>query len=192
MSINLNKTEKKSINLTKTNPSLDNITVHLWWKGNTSPIDCDISAFILSNTENGPKLIQDEKFVFYGNESSPQGSVWKTPDERAGGTEELYVKLSKLDPTDDEVSLIVTIFQGNNNERNHSFGMITDAGIKILNSDTGEEIAFYDLDAQFSNETAVQVGSFFRQNGEFTFQAVGAGFKLGLGDFVTGYGGQVA
>lgn len=187
MAIDLNKADGSSINLTKSAPSLNNITVHLWWNGNVSPIDLDISAFILSNTPNGPKLIQEKNFVFYNNLKSPAGSVWKDKDERASGTEELFIKLSALEAADDEVSLVVTIDQGKNNDRGHTFGMITDAGIKIINSDTSEIIAFYDLDAQFTNETAVQVGSFFKQNGEYSFQAVGAGFQLGLGDFVGGY-----
>jgi len=188
MAIDLNKSENKGINLTKSAPLLKNITVHLWWNGNVQPIDLDISAFILGNTPNGPKLLGDEFLVFYNNETPAHGIAWKTPDERKGGTEELYISVPKLaaQAGADEVSLIVTIDKGV--ENGHTFGQITDAGIKIINSDTGEDIAFYDLDANFSAETAVQVGSFFKSaTGEFTFQAVGAGFQLGLGDFVGGY-----
>jgi tellurium resistance protein TerD len=187
MSINLAKAENKGINLTKAAPSLKNVTVHMWWNGSVAPIDLDVSAFILTNTPNGPKLIGDDYLVFYNNESPLHGIASKTKDERAGGTEELYIHFDKLlaESRADEVSIVVTIDKAD--ERGHTFGKITDAGLKILNSDTGEEIAFYDLDASFSNETSVQVGSFFKQNGEFTFQAVGAGFVLGLGDFVGGY-----
>jgi tellurium resistance protein TerD len=48
-------------------------------------------------------------------------------------------------------------------------------------------VADYDLDEMFSNETAVQFGSFFKLDGEWLFKAVGAGYRLGLGDFVDGY-----
>lgn len=190
MAIDLNKSENKGINLTKSAPALQNVTVHLWWNGNVAPIDLDISAFILGNTPNGPKLLGDDFLVFYNNETPKTHKIaWKTKDERGGGVEELYISIPELAAHTgaDEVSLVVTIDQGPKGDRNHRFGQITDAGIKIINSDTGEEIAFYDLDASFSAETAVQVGSFYRNGSEFTFQAVGAGFELGLGDFVGGY-----
>ena len=185
MAINLEK--NTGINLTKTAPALENVTVHLWWNGNVKPIDLDISAFILGATPNGPKLLGDDFLVFYNNETPKHGIAWKTKDQRAGGTEELYISIPKLAEKADaeEVSLIVTIDKAK--ERGHTFGQITDAGIKIINTDTQEEIAFYDLDANFSSETAVQVGSFFKQNNEFTFQAIGEGFQLELGDFVAGY-----
>jgi tellurium resistance protein TerD len=185
MAIDLNKADGYSIDLSKAAPGLNNITVHLWWNDNISPIDLDISAFILNNTPNGPKLINDRNFVFYNNMKSPTNAVWKDKDERASGTEELFITLSNLLPEDDEVSLVITI--DDKYKQGHTFGQISDAGIKIINSDTKEDIAFFDLDAQFTNETAVQVGSFFKQNGEYSFQAVGAGFQLGLGDFVGGY-----
>jgi tellurium resistance protein TerD len=187
MAINLEKSANKGINLTKTAPAMENITVHLWWNGNEKPIDLDISAFILKSTPAGPKLISDDHLVFYNNETPAHGIAWKTKDQRTGGTEELYLNIPKLAAVAeaDEVSLVVTIDKAE--ELNHTFGKIDDAGIKIINADTHEELAFYDLDANFKNETAVQVGSFFKQNGEFTFQAIGEGFTLGLGDFVAGY-----
>jgi|LakMenEpi03Aug12_release.lakeMendotaPanAssembly.Ray.scaffolds.fasta_scaffold59073_8 tellurium resistance protein TerD len=187
MAINLNKSEGSSINLTKSAPALKNITVHLWWNGNVNPIDLDVSAFILTNTPNGPKLIGDEYLVFFNNETPAHGIAWKTKDERGSGVEELYINIDKLaaQANADEVSIVVTIDKAK--ERGHTFGQITEAGIKILNADTGEEIAFYDLDEQGAGATACQVGSFFKQNGEFTFAGVGAMFDIGLGEFVGGY-----
>lgn len=188
MAINLNKAEGKKINLSKAAPSLTNVTARLWWSGVTAPFDLDVTAFVLSSASGSPAVLSDEYMVFYGSEGlkSPDGSVWKTPDERAAGTEELYINLPGLPASADEVSIVVTIYEGA--QRAQTFGQIPEAGIKLLNSDTGEEIAFFDLDAQFTNETAVQVGSLFKQNGEFVFQAVGAGYVLDLGGFAQGYG----
>lgn len=190
MAINLNKTEGSKINLTKEAPTLQNITVKLWWNASKDPsvkipFDLDISAFMLRSTSDGPKLIADEYLVFYNNEKSPDGAVWKTKDERAGGVEELYVSIPKLTSMAEEISLVVTIDKGP--ERGQHFGQIEEAGLEIINSDTGEKIAFYDLDEQGTNATACQVGSFFKQDGQFSFQGVGAMFPLGLGDFVGGY-----
>jgi tellurium resistance protein TerD len=188
MSINLQKTENKGINLTKTVPAMTKVKAVLWWdtpKSNPN-YDLDVSAFVLKSTDSGPKLIGDEYLVFYNNESTPEGSVKKTPDMRSGGSEEVVIDIPGLPANADEISFVVTIHEAI--KRGQSFGQVPEAGIKILNAETGDEIAFYDLDAEFKNETAVQVGSFFKQNGEFTFQAIGTGFEgLELGDFVSGY-----
>lgn len=186
MAINLEKKEK--INLEKASDKLKKVKAVLWWKApNHFPkFDLDVSAFCLQTTPNGPKLLADEYFVFYNNESTPDKSVVKSPDVRDSGSEELVIDIPALPTTVDEISIIVTIHKGD--ERKQSFGQIEDAGIKIYNEDTGEEICFFDLDEQFSNETAVQVGSFFNPgSGEFSFQAVGTGYKLDLGAFVEGY-----
>lgn len=188
MAINLAKTENKGINLTKSHPALEKVKAELWWKvpNNDPKYDLDVSAFCLKSTASGPKLISDEHLVFYNNESLPDKSVSKTPDMRQGGTEEVFISISKLDPVIDEISIVVTIDQAV--KRGQSFGQVPEAGINIINADTNEVIAFYDLDAEFKNETAVQIGSFYKKDGEFTFQAIGTGFVgLELGDFVAGY-----
>ena len=56
---------------------------------------------------------------------------------------------------------------------------------------TGVEVAKYSLEDDFSVETAVQIGSLYRKDGEWLFKAVGAGFAKGLGDFVLAYGGTL-
>lgn len=188
MAINLNKTENKSINLTKSAPSLTKVKAVLWWDAPNAPkkYDLDVSAFILKSTPNGPKLLSEEHFVFYNNETASDQSVWKTPDQRGGGSEELFIDVTKLNQSVDEVSIVVTIHEAI--ERGQHFGEIAEAGIKILNADTNEELAFYDLDADYKNQISVQFGSLYRQNGEFVFQAIGQGFAdLTLGDFVEGY-----
>lgn len=188
MAINLSKTETKSINLSKAAPALTKVKAVLWWDAPTSPVkyDLDVSAFILQPSATGPKLISDEHFVFYNNETAGDGSVWKTPDQRGGGSEEMFVDIQKLSKDANEVSIVVTIHEAN--KLNQHFGEIPEAGIKIINADTNEEIAFYDLDSSFKNATAVQIGSFFKQDSEFSFQAIGTGFEgVELGDFLNGY-----
>jgi tellurium resistance protein TerD len=188
MAINLNKTENKSINLTKSAPSLTKVKAVLWWDAPKAPVkyDLDVSGFILKSTPNGPKLISEKHFVFFNNETAIDKSVWKTEDQRGGGTEELFIDVTKLDSSVDEVSIVVTIHEAI--ERNQHFGEIAEAGIKILNADTNEELAFYDLDADYKNQISVQFGSLYKKNNEFTFQAIGQGYSdLTLGDFVEGY-----
>lgn len=182
--INLEKTEGKKINLTKAAPAMQNIKAVLWWNA-PEAFDLDVSAFILKNTADGPKLVGEDYFIFYNNRTSPCGSVTLSEDKRSGGTEELQINLSGMTIPNDEISFVVTIDKGA--ERGQSFGQITEAGIKIINADTGEDLAFYDLDAQGGQATAVQVGSLYKENNEFHFQAVGAFYNVTLSDFVGGY-----
>ena len=196
MSINLNKASGKAINLTKHDDSLKNVQVVLWWKAPPAypKYDLDLSAFGLGNTPAGPKLIDENWFIFFNNETPDHGFIVKSPDARDDvGEERIDINIAGMPSVIDEISLIVTIWKGD--ERKQTFGKNAkgeevEAGLKILNKDTGEEIAFYDLDAQFTNETAVQIGSLYRNNGEFTFQAIGQGYHLGIGDFLNGYAGD--
>lgn len=191
MTINLKKGE--GINLTKSAPALRNIRVGLGWdkrSGGGADFDLDASVFLCRlNAANEPKLIADEYFVFYNNKQSPDGAVTHSGDNRSGEAsgddETILVDLGRMHADAREVSFIVTIHDADT--RGQNFGQIVNAYIKLYDDATGRVIAEYDLDENFSQETAVQFGSFFKQNGEWSFKAVGAGYRLGLGDFVEGY-----
>ena len=51
--------------------------------------------------------------------------------------------------------------------------------IQIADEVSGAVIAKYTLEEDFSMETSVQVGSFYRRDGHFMFKAVGAGYNRG-------------
>jgi tellurium resistance protein TerD len=191
--INLNKAPSKSINLSKHDDGLENIRIRLWWNAPpaTPKFDLDLSVFTLANTPNGPKMFDTDYFVFYGNESSPDGSIVKSPDARDDVGEELLdIRIPLLPQEADEESLIVTIHKGDTRKQtfgHNAKGEKVEAGVEIINLDSGEVIATYDLDEAYTDETAVQIGSFFKADGEFTFQGIGQGYKLKLDDFVAGY-----
>lgn len=44
----------------------------------------------------------------------------------------------------------------------------------------GEEIARYDLGEDYSTETSMVLGELYRHNGEWKFNAIGAGILAGL------------
>jgi tellurium resistance protein TerD len=189
MAINLKKGE--SINLSKREPNLRKIRVGLGWDKSAAggaDFDLDVSVFICQlNAMREPKLLSDDYFVFYNNKVSPDGSVSHSGDNRsgdaAGDDESVMVDLGKITPQAQEISFVVTIHEAET--RRQSFGQIQNAYIRLYDND--KMVADYDLDAMFSNETAVQFGSFFKLDGEWLFKAVGAGYRLNLGDFVDGY-----
>lgn len=117
-------------------------------------------------------------------------------DDRIGGdddsdqdNETVIVDLTKLPANIDEISFVVTIHEAI--ARRQSFGQIEKSYIAIYNDETGIELSRYDLDEHFSLETAVQFGSLYQKNGNWNFKAIGAGYRIGLRDFIKGYGGNV-
>lgn len=195
MTINLEKGGRA--NLSKDAPSLKRLRLGLGWDANKfdtgSKFDLDVSAFVCSVDAAGTsKLLGDNYFVYYNNKATPDGSVVHMGDETTGDTvgddETMIVDLTKLNAAAQEISIIVTIYDAVNRRQN--FGQISNSYIKLYNDETGEEIAKYSLEDDFSSETAVQFGSVIKKDGSFIFKAVGAGFKRGLGDFVKAYGGN--
>ncbi|MDE6558448.1 MAG: TerD family protein, partial [Muribaculaceae bacterium] len=152
--------------------------------------DLDASAFMLGENK---KLPLDEFFVFYNNLESPDGAVKSSGDDLTGGNsdggddETLTVDLSKVDPRIQEIIFTVTIHEAD--KRRQNFGQVHNSYIRIYNAVTNEEIAKYDLDEDFSIETAVEFGRLYKRNGEWKFEAMGNGYKGGLQFFVDKYVG---
>ena len=59
--------------------------------------------------------------------------------------------------------------------------------IRIFSTDSGEELLKYELEEDFSIETAVEFGRIYKRNGEWKFEAVGVGMKGGLQDYLNKY-----
>lgn len=183
MAINLTKGQRIDIGLSK-------VGVGLGWdpnEGTGHDFDLDASAFMLGDNK---KLPQDDFFVFYNNPKSPDGSVESSGDDLTGGNsdgddETVTVDLSKIDPRIQEIVFTVTIHDYETRRQN--FGQVRNSFIRIYNALTNEEIAKYELDEDFSIETAVEFGRLYKRNGEWKFEAMGIGHKGGLQYFVDKY-----
>ena len=181
--INLEKGQRVNVELQK-------FTIGLGWDTNSSStgvdFDLDASAFILGENK---KLLSDENFVFYNNLKSPDGAVEHTGDnltgEGEGDDESIRINLSKISPNAYEVCIVVTIHKAD--ERKQNFGQVHNSFIRIYNTDTNEEIMKYELEEDFSIETAVEFGRLYRRNGQWKFEAIGVGMKGGLEDYVNKY-----
>lgn len=183
-SINLQKGQK--IDLTKSNPTVKKYVVGLGWDANTNTggdFDLDASAFILGADK---KRLSDGHFVFYGNLKSPDGSVAHSGDNLTGNgdgdDETITVDFSTMDPNATEIVFVVTIYDAAN--RKQSFGQVRNAFIRIFNPDTNEEFLKYELDEDFSIETAVNFGRLYLKDGEWKFDATGTGKRGGLDEYV--------
>lgn len=183
MAINLQKGQRENINAPK-------FTIGLGWDiNNTSTggaFDLDASLFLLNDSK---KLVSDQHFIFYNNLESPDKSVIHTGDNLTGDgdgdDEQILIDLTKIDTAIQEITVVVTIHEAESRKQN--FGQVRNSFIRIFNTDTKEEILKYELDEDFSIETAVEFGRIYNKNGEWKFEAVGSGQREGLDKFVSLY-----
>lgn len=179
MAINLEKGQRQSIDAPK-------FTVGLGWDSNSSStgegFDLDASVFLVG--ANG-KIPNDNHFVYYNNLKSPDGAVIHTGDnltgEGDGDDEKIQIDLSTISPDVNEISFVVTIHHADTKRQN--FGQIRNSYIRILDQ-TNTELVKYELDEDFSIETAVEFGRIYKRNNEWKFEAVGIGMKGGLQDYL--------
>lgn len=183
MAINLTKGQRIDV-------GLSNVGIGLGWdpnEGSGADFDLDASAFMLADNKKLPK---DEFFIFYNNPISPDKAIESSGDDLTGGNsdgddETLTVDLSKVDPQIQEIVFTVTIHEAE--QRRQNFGQVRNSFIRIYDAKTNEEIAKYELEEDFSIETAVEFGRLYRRNGEWKFEAMGIGYKGGLQYFVDKY-----
>jgi tellurium resistance protein TerD len=194
MAINLIKGQRIEIGLSK-------VGVGLGWdpnEGTGFDFDLDASAFMLGGNRKIPK---DEYLIFYnnlcgrghqGDECEKNGctegifGVKSSGDDTAGDDgETLMVDLTKVPSEIQEIVFTVTIHE--HDIRKQNFGQVRNSFIRIYNAQNNQEIAKYELDEDFSVETAVEFGRLYKHNSEWKFEAMGIGYKGGLQYFVDKY-----
>lgn len=197
MAINLQKGQKIEIGLSK-------LTIGLGWdpnEGTGHDFDLDASAFLL-NSER--KLSKESHFIFYNNlcglghnENNPcekngcstgEFGVRHTGDDPDGNSsdgdddEAITVDLNLIQDDINEILFVVTIedFEA----RKQNFGQVRNSYIRIVDDINNEVVAKYELDEDFSIETAVEFGRLYKRNNQWKFEASGIGYKEDLGFFV--------
>ncbi len=183
MTITLTKGER--VSLDKVAPGLSEVFVGLGWDVKTTDTGCDFdldsSAFLLGTNE---KILSDAHFIFYNNLISPDSdkSVQHTGDNRTGAgegdDETIKINLKKVPTEIQKIVIAVTIHEANIREQN--FGQVENAFVRIINSQTNEEIIRYDLAEDYSTETSMVMAELYSKDGEWRVKAVGCGYQSGL------------
>ncbi len=182
MAINLQKGQRENLNAQK-------FTIGLGWDTNASStgaaFDLDASVFILGANS---KLVSDDYFVFYNNAKSPDGAVTHTGDNLTGDgdgdDESILVDLSKINSAVQEICVVVTIHDAA--DRKQNFGQVRNSFIRVVD-EQNNVLVKYELDEDFSVETAIEFGRIYKKEGQWKFEAVGAGMKGGLEDYLKKY-----
>lgn len=183
MAINLQKGQREAINAPK-------FVIGLGWDTNSTStgnsFDLDASVFILGENK---KILSDEHFIFYNNLKSPDQAVEHAGDNLTGAgdgdDEQIHIDLSKIDPRATEICVVVTIHDAENRRQN--FGQVRNSFMRIFDAGSGADLLKYELEEDFSIETAVEFGRIYKRNNEWKFEAIGAGMKGGLQDYLNKY-----
>ena len=188
MAISLNK--GGNLSLSKTDPSLNQVLIGLGWDARATDgadFDLDASAFLLAAND---KVRGETDFIFYNQTRSPEGSVEHTGDTRTGegdgDDEAVKINLAKVPADVQKIAITVTIHDAES--RGQNFGQVQNAFIRVVNDQTNVEIVRFDLNEDYSTETAMIFGELYRHNGEWKFRAVGQGYNGGLRAMCGQYG----
>ena len=188
MAVTLSKGQ--NVSLSKTDPLLKHILIGLGWDARSSDgqdFDLDASVFM---TADNDKVPSDDYFVFYNQLKSPCGSVQHTGDNLTGDgdgdDESVIVELEKV-PANIK-SLFVTVTIHDAETRRQNFGQVSNAFVRLVNHETGQEVLRFDLSEDYSIETAMVFGEVYRHNGDWKFRAIGQGYAGGLLALCNQYG----
>ncbi|RCH66660.1 TerD family protein [Streptomyces sp. SDr-06] len=179
-----------NVSLSKEAPGLTSVLVSLGWDvRSTTGADHDLDASALLCDENG-KVAANERFVFYNNLRSPDGSVEHTGDNLTGdgdGDDET-VKVHLAAVPADVARIVFPVSIHDAQARGQSFGQVRNAYIRIVNQAGGAEIARYDLSENAATETAMVFGELYRNGAEWKFRAIGQGYASGLAGIAQDFG----
>jgi stress response protein SCP2 len=176
----------QKIDLTKTNPDLNIISIGLDWQAPTN-MDIDVSAFLVGQDE---KILKEEDFVFYGQPSSSNSSVRLEESISTIGNKHFIIELVEVPDEVQKIAFTLTIYESE--LKGHTFADVSAIQLRIVNnSQQEEEVAAFHINYSFTQESAIVLGELYRYKGEWKFKAEGAGFFGGLASLCDVYGVEV-
>jgi tellurium resistance protein TerD len=131
-----------NVSLSKTDPNLRQVLVGLGWAARASDgADFDLDASLFMVQENG-KVRSDADFIFYNQLISTCGAITHTGDNKTGAgdgdDEALTITLATVPAAITRLVIAVTIHDAV--ARKQNFGMVEDAFVRIVNSETCRKI----------------------------------------------------
>jgi tellurium resistance protein TerD len=193
--LNLSKDQK--IDLTK-GTQLKTVRVGLGWETAS-----DLDAFAICVGNDG-KLTNNAHTLSYGSpEDCPEfapkgkqifgGALKYTGDVRNGNEvagakaddESIIINLDQVPSDIDRIWIGANIYGAPGN--GEKFGGVKDAGMRLYNQETGEQIASYDLNEDLSNETGCVFGCLYRRDGEWKLETATKGVTGDLGTIFNSY-----
>ncbi len=155
----------------------------LTWSPGASGLDVDASALVLG--ADG-RVRTDADFVFYNQPRHPSGLVRHRPKQQGetGLTDSVEVDIASMEPSVDRVVLAASADGG-------TFREVSGLRVLIYDITAGvgpEPLAFFDVELDTGDETALICGELYRRADSWKFRALGQGYATGLVGLATEFG----
>ena len=187
----LNLQKNDILDLTKKNPSLNNLIVGTGWdvvkpKGLFGGLfgsgsDYDLDLFALKLDSEGK--LMSKGIVYFG--AKIHEGIHSTGDnitgEGEGDDEQIIVNLDKLPVDCERIVFAVAIYQAN--QRGQKFSNVENAFVRLVDMDkgrSGEEICRFNLTENGGDNTAIIMAELIKNNGNWSFKAIGQYLKANI------------
>lgn len=189
----LNLQKNDILDLTKKDPSLNNIVLAAGWdiakKGffsfGASDLDLDLSALLLNDNN---KLIGEEGIIYFNNQRGR--GIFLHNDNRTGAgdgdDEKISITLNSLPSNCRKVIFSVNIYQAQ--QRKQDFSKVRNAYVRVLNSDKRDtEVCRYNLSEDGGNATSLIFAELEKIGSDWNFKAVGELLQGNLNSLINKY-----
>lgn len=174
----LNLKKNITLDLTKESPGLEKIMVGAGWDISSAgpDFDLDLSAFLLHNG----KINSGEDVIYFKHKKG--NGIFLNKDNRTGagdGDDEIIqIELSKLDADVTEVAFCVVIFDAE--AKSQTFGHVKNAYIHLVNQESKQELGVFQLNTDFSTDTAIIFSKLVRNGERWEYKTIGEGKQADL------------
>ncbi len=174
----LNLQKNDVLDLTKKDPSLNNILLGAGWdvvkKGLFSmqaDYDLDLAAFLLDGNN---KITGKEGLIYFGHKKGT--GIYLHGDNLTGAgegdDEKISIALNKIPANCNKIVFTVSIYDAA--KRRQSFAKVKNAYVRLVNEDKGNaEICRYNLTEEGGDNTAIIFAELEKNGSEWKFKAVG-------------------
>ena len=174
----LNLQKNDILDLTKKDPSLNNILLGAGWdvvkKGLFSmqaDYDLDLAAFLLDSNN---KITGKEGLIYFGHKKGT--GIYLHGDNLTGAgdgdDEKISISLNKIPANCSKIVFTVSIYDAA--KRKQSFEKVKNAYVRLVNEDKGNtEICRYNLTEEGGDNTAIIFAELEKNGSEWKFKAVG-------------------
>lgn len=172
--VTLNLEKNTILDLTKAAPGLTHAVLAAGWDVVSVGTDADLDISVFMLHENG-KITSGSDVIFYNNKTAP--GIALLGDNRTGAgdgdDEQIEIDLNQIPSTVKRIVACVTIHDAVN--RRQTFGMVENAYVRIVNKDTNQELARFNLKGDYSTDTAVIFSEVVRTDNGWAFHTIGEG-----------------